>query len=174
MKLFIFYFLYGVIAIALQSTWLAHFPSNWVRIDFVTLAVLFLAIHSEQNNHWFYIVLLALLSDVASYVPFGTGLIIYPTTFLIIRWFLRRVALQNYLSQFVWVFVFSVLHQLCSNVLIQVFLGYNYFSLQGTIQLLGQALWNSGCGFLLFPLLRKMHHTSVQDWFKPKGITLRS
>lgn len=169
MKAFFPFFIFGLIAVVLQSTW---FSFGEVHLNFLLPAVVFLGFYGELKTGLGLALWFGWLLDSASFAPFGVFLWIYTLLFLSIHFFVSRWVSPSLLNRFSWLLAFSVAERLALMLLTPLFSPW-VVSIERVFYFVLQTFLDAGLGLLLFPLFRQLSSIDTMVLFRPKGLTVK-
>jgi len=156
-----YWLFYGLSVLILKSTWFGRGFSVGFDIDWICLAVIFLAL--EEKGDIIIVLILGALQDAISFAPMGTSILAYVILFLCIRTALRLVTLQTPFAQFVWISVFSFLGTLLYRLFVLGFSGFHYFQMASWLHALLNAFGSGGAGLGILWLIQKFYSQKVQS-----------
>lgn len=173
MRRFWLFLIYGVLAVALESTVLSDFPTHTLRVDLILLAVISLALAEDERGAIESVIAMGLLLDVASSAPFGLA------TFssLLVYWFIRmivsKISVEVWVARFVWVMLASLLSKIITVILTLVWSG-NISVVEALLRIgLPQAIFDGLVGLIMIPLIMKYDGLTWEKLTKPKGLVLK-
>jgi len=173
MKRFWLFAVYGIIAVTLESTLFAFFPTQMVKFDFILLAIIALALAEDQRGVIPSVVLLGLFVDVSSSAPFGLATFSLLVIFGFIRMIISKISIEIWFARFVWIGIASLLYKVITGLLTLAWLG-NTSVVQVLIRFsLPQAVFDGFIGLFLIPLIMKYDDLTWEKIFKPKGLVLK-
>jgi len=108
MKRIIFPLFLGVIFITLQTTLLTFLPIRRIKPDVVLILTLYLSLFYPPISGGILAVFLGFLMDLFSGNSFGLYTLSRPLLFYVAQFFKERFYLESYISQFLFVFIFSL------------------------------------------------------------------
>ncbi len=166
------FLVYGIIAVVLESTWLAYFPTTLIRFDLILMAVIAIALADDQRGAIASVVIMGALLDVTSMAPFGLAVFSLVVVYGFIRTIVAKISIEIWLARFVWVGLASLLNKVITVLLVFVWSGNLSF-----VEVLGkicgpQALFDAAVGLFMIPLLRRLDSLTWEKLFRPKGLVL--
>jgi cell shape-determining protein MreD len=173
MRLFVLYIIYGIVAIVIESTWLADMPTASYRLDFLIIAITYLGFSQEWRRAVPIILVYGTLYDVASAGPFGMALCSYLAIYGFIRLIIAKIAYQSLVSRFGWVAIASLMDKAISAALVFMW-GYPLQVPEAMITRAPvQALINSIIGLAVIPFLAWYSELTWDTLFRPKKLVLK-
>ncbi|MFH1829774.1 MAG: rod shape-determining protein MreD [Pseudomonadota bacterium] len=173
MRFFVLMAIYGVVAIVLETTVLAGFPTEMLRFDLMLPAVAALSFYKGRAQAIPVIIFFGLLMDVASAAPFGMTVLSYLFIYFFMRLIIAKISFQEGIGLLFWVAIISLMDKaVCIMVLT---------ASTGKLKMAGilverapaQALLDAAVGLLLVPLLVRYWDLSWQKLREPKGLVLK-
>jgi rod shape-determining protein MreD len=157
-------------SLLVQTVLLPDFPSVKVWSDLLFYLVIILGLKFSLPTGILLSCVLGYIVDSVSMVPFGTSIISYVLTLLLIRKVMANIYLENKLSLFFWVMIFSFFRQA-----VQIFIFSARFesfdiSVATIVTMLLQSLWDGFLGLFILPLLEKLMFRDWAAFFRKKGI----
>lgn len=172
MRFFLLYLVYGIAAVALQTTWFCDWPSHLVRLHLVLMAVVSLTFTEEWKRALPLLVVLGLLEDGVSMAPFGSSIMSFVIMYVIMRTIISKISFQPGLGRFVWISFLSFGEQCLFSLLLVIRTGdlvwFQVFLMRG----FPQVLFDGVCGLLFMPALVWFTHLSWEKFSKPKGLVV--
>jgi rod shape-determining protein MreD len=172
MRIIILYIIYGVIAIVLQTTWLAGLPTETFQFNLLLPAIVYLGFSCGRSYAIPIIVVLGTFYDVQSAGPFGMALCSYLIIYSLIRMIISKITYQSNVSRFMWVGIASALDKGVGALLLLIWgekLAISEFLLGKAII---QALLDSAMGVVLIPFLAWYSDLRWSKLFRPKKIVI--
>jgi len=150
--------LLGVIFLTLQTTLLASLPIQRIRPDIILILTLYLGLFYSPISGGILALFMGFFMDLFSGNSFGLYTLSRPLIFYVAQFFKGRFYLENFSSQFLFVFIFGLVEGLVLLILLSVLnprpLGHLYplfFTL-----LLPQSFFTGLIAPILFFLIRKI------------------
>jgi rod shape-determining protein MreD len=173
MRRFLLFLAYGIIAVVLETTLFANFPTTLVHLDLILFAVVALALSEDQRGVIVTILMLGALMDVSSSAPFGLTIICSLAIYGFIRMVFTRIMVEAWVARFIWVGVASLLDKVVTGFLL--FVWYGDTPLIGVLLkiALPQAFFDASLGLILVPLLRKYEALTWSKLFRPKKLIFK-
>ena len=170
MRRIVFPLFLGVIFLTIQTTLLAFLPIQRIRPDIVFILTLYLGLFYPPISGGILAVFMGFLMDLFSGNSFGLYTLSRPLIFYVAQFFKGRLYLESVVSQFLFVFIFSLLEGLLIYVLLDVLnpgpIG-NLSPLLFTL-LLPQAFFTG----LITPILFLLFHRGSLSFFGHQEIEL--
>jgi len=164
--------LFGVAAVVLESTWLAHFPTQSLRLDLIVVSVAALAFSFEWRQALPVVILYGVIMDVASGAPFGMSIFSYVIIYGFLRTIIAKISFQAGPALLFWVAIVSLLDKaLCSLVLAAM----GDLAVPRIIVKLApaQALLDAVVGLALVPFLAWYWDLSWEKITRPRGLVMK-
>ena len=173
MRFFLLMSIYGLLAIVLESTWLSHFPSDTLRLDFIILAVAFLSFSYEWRDALPLLILYAMFMDVASGAPVGMTIFSYVIIYIFIRTIVSKISVQVGFGLLFWVVIISLADKALSSLVIAASSGD--ISLPKVLfrRAPAQALLDAVLGLAMIPFLGWYSSLTWEKITKPKGLVMK-
>ena len=173
MRRFLLFFVYGMVAVVLESTLLSNFPTALVHINLILFAVVALALSEEQKGVIITVMMLGALMDVCSSAPLGLTILTSLAIYGFIRIIFTRIMVEAWVSCFIWVGVASLLDKVVTGFLL--FIWYGDTPIIGVLLRLAlpQAFFDACLGLILVPLLRKYEGLTWSKLFRPKKLMFK-
>jgi rod shape-determining protein MreD len=173
MRFFILMAIYGVVAVVLETTVLAGWPTDMLNFDLLLPAVAALSFYKEKREAIPVIIFFGMLMDAASAAPFGMSVISYLTIFIFMRMIISQISFQEGIGLLFWVAIVSLIDKAVSLLVI--------FAKTGDINFFGiilerapaQALLDAAVALLIVPILVKYWDLSWEKIREPKGLVLK-
>jgi len=172
MKKIILTILWTVFWLTLQSTVLAHFPSDPVRLDAVFLSVVAIGFFQEFNSGFLPVFFMSIIADAAAYAPFGIVTSVYIISFCIIRFATSTIYSNSVLARLVWTTIVSVIALWTESLLLTLILKNPSFMIKTLFTFVPQSVLNGVLGMALIPLFIGYLNLSWQKLFRKKGLVL--
>lgn len=173
MRFFILMAIYGVVAVVLETTVLAGWPTDMLSFDLLLPAVAALSFYKEKREAIPVIIFFGMLMDAASAAPFGMSVISYLTIFIFMRLIISKISFQEGIGLLFWVAIVSLIDKAVSLLVI--------FAKTGDINFFGiilerapaQALLDAAVALLIVPILVRYWDLSWEKIREPKGLVLK-
>ncbi|MFH1654085.1 MAG: hypothetical protein ABIE74_08505 [Pseudomonadota bacterium] len=107
MRSFLFFALYGLIATALQNTWLSGDFFFGVHINLLLPVVLFAGLNMQWSRAIPILIFLGLLTDLSTHSPLGISSFTYCIIYSFITLMSSFITIDTFVSRFVWLAVVS-------------------------------------------------------------------
>jgi len=173
MRLFILYIIYGIVAITVESTWLAGLPTARYQFDFLIIAVAYLGFSQEWRRAVPIIVVFGILYDAVSAGPFGVAICSYLVIYALIRLIITKITYQSLVARFGWIAIASALDKALTALLLFMW-GYPIgISEMMVTRIPLQALIDSCVGLLFVPFLAWYSELRWETLFRPKKIVIK-
>ena len=173
MRFFILYLIYGVVALALQSTWLANFPTESVRVDLLLIAVVYLSFSVRALNALPIIFLFGGMRDVISLAPFGLSIFSYVAIYMLMRLLMKHIAFQVGFGRFFWVAMLSAADKTICALLLYLWSGNHFLMTIWSQDLLAQACLDALLSLIAMPVLAWYGALQWSEITKPKGLVMK-
>lgn len=164
---------FGLAAVVLETTWLADFPYDSLRFDFIIVAVAALAFNLGWRQALPVIVLYGLLMDVPSSAPFGMSVFSYIIIYGFIRAIIAKISFQGGLALLFWVYIVSFMDKVLCSLVLWVTDGSLLVPGIMMTRALMQAIFDAVVGFLLVPLLPGYWDITWEKITRPKGLVMK-
>lgn len=172
MKRIWIFLVYGIIAVVIESTWLAYFPTTLIHFDLILMAVIAIALAEDQHGAIASVVILGALLDVTSIAPFGLAVFSSLIVYGFIRMIVAKISIEIWVARFVWVGLASLLNKVITALLIFVWSG-NLTVLDVLARIAGpQAIFDAMVGLFMISILRRLDGLTWEKLFSPKGLVL--
>lgn len=173
MRFFILMAIYGIVAIVLETTVLAGWPTEMLNFDLVLPAVAALSFYKEKREAIPVIIFFGMLMDAASAAPFGMTVISYLTIFIFMRLIISQISFQEGIGLLFWVAIVSLIDKAVSLIILFAKTGdVNFFGIM-LERAPAQALLDAAVALLVVPLLVRYWGLSWQKIREPKGLVLK-
>ena len=173
MRRFWLFTIYGVVAIALESTILSNVPTSTIHVDLILMAVIALALAEDESGAILCVVMLGVLLDLSSSAPFGMAIFTLLVVFGFIRLIVAKISIEVWVARFIWVGLASLLCKAVTIVFALVWSG-NITMVEALLRLsVPQALFDGAVGLFMIPLVMKYDGLTWEKLFKPKGLVLK-
>ena len=173
MRKYLLYVCYGIVALALEGTWLAHFPTHRVHLDLVLMAVATVSFTESWKDGLPTALTLGALQDAASASPLGLSILTYGLIYITMRAIVSQISFQMGLGRIVWIAFISLMNRLLGTIIL---LGLSaqvapfwYWVRQSVAQVSCDIL----TGLVLVPFLIWYSHLTWEKLTRPKGLVLR-
>lgn len=166
----IVFIIWTLFALLFQSVILTDFPSVKIWSDLLFYLVIILGLKFGFTTGVVVAGVLGYIADTASLVPYGTTLISYVLTLMLIRKVRVNIYIENRWSLFFWIIIFSICRQFVQAGCLALSdrgLELSFLSLG---RLLLQSGWDALLGILILPFLDKALTTNWSVVFKRKGL----
>ena len=173
MRFFFLYFIYGIFALTLQSTWLYSFSQNYLYFDFMFMAIATLAFTTNGRKAFPVVVLLGALSDVSSVAPFGMSILAYAIVYGFMRAVVAKVSFHVGLGRFFWVGLLSLVDKFSCGFLLFLWTGNDSFLNTWLSGSLSQALCDAIFAFMMIPFLTWYQNLTWHTIYRPKGLVMK-
>lgn len=164
---------YGIVAVVLESTWLANLPVATLRFDFIIIAVAALSFHKDAWRALPVIIFFGVITDVASGGPFGISILSYLIIYGCIRTILAKISFQTGIALLFWVAVISLLDNIISSVFLMAIYGNVAFAEIIMQSAVAQAILDAAMAIFLMPFIRWYWDLSWEKITRPKGLVLK-
>jgi membrane-associated HD superfamily phosphohydrolase len=164
---------YGVSAVVLETTLLAGWPVDVLRVDLVLPAVAAISFYRERRQALPVLVLYGVLMDVASSAPFGTAIFSYLVIYTGVRAIVSMISFQRGAGLLFWVAVISLADKGISALLLLISTGEARLPAMILGRAPAQALLDAITGLGVIPFLTWYWDLSWEKLRKPKGLVLR-
>ncbi len=160
---FFLFLLIALIALLLESSWFAAWPTDRWRLELVWLLVLYLGFSVSLREGAILIILLGLIEDLWGTPVLGFFTTLYLLFFILLRTFIANLYVETLWARLMWVGAVSLLATLVEEGLMSL-LGmgtglHRFFLTHGLVQ----ALFNMIAAAVLFPLLERLERAfSIQ------------
>lgn len=173
MRFFLLMAVYGVVAVVLESTWLAGLPSEMLRFDFIVIAVAALSFYKEWTVSLPVIVFFGIIMDVSSGGPFGLSLLSYLIIYGGMRTIIAKISFQAGLALLFWVAIISLMDKLIKSLILLASTGSVVFPeiIMGSAP--AQALLDAVLALALMPFIKWYWSLSWEKITRPKGLVLK-
>lgn len=167
------FLVYGIIAVAIESTWLSDFPTALIHFDLILMAVIAIALAEDQHGAIASVVILGALLDAVSIAPFGLAIFSSLVVYGFIRMIVAKISVEIWVARFVWVGLASLINKAITALLIFVWSG-NLTFVGVAAKIAGpQAVFDAAVGLFMIPLLIKYDQLTWEKLFRPKGLVLK-
>ena len=173
MRFFLLMTIYCVVAITLQTTVLSNLPSNWVRFDFLIVAVAALSFYQGWRRAVPIILIMGALVDVTSAIPFGVSILSYVVIFLVLRAIISKISFQGGMALLLWLMIVSLFDKALRSLVLVASTGgaaHVEFIVRGA---LFQAMLDAVVGLMLIPFIKMYWDLSWEKISRPKGLVLK-
>lgn len=159
-----------IFSLLMQTVVLSDFPSVRVWSDLLFYLVIILGLRYSFVAGVALSCLLGYIADAFSLAPFGTSIISYVVTLLFIRKVMANIYLENKLSLFVWVVIFSLMRQVIQLLIFKMNYDEYAFNLFTLVTMMLQSAWDGFLGLFILPFLEKALFTDWSKVFRKKGL----
>lgn len=173
MTYFILMAFYGLLALVLESTWLAGLPVETIRFDFVLVAVAALSFYQEPLRAVSLIIFFGIMSDIVSGVPFAVSTISYLVIYGGIRLLISKISFQGGMALVFWMGIISIEDKLVSMLLLMALTGTADYPSVMITSMPAQAVLDAALALVMIPFLRWYWELSWEKITKPKGLVLK-
>ena len=173
MRFFLLYAVYGIIAVALEATWLARIPLAEVKLDLVILAVIALAFTEEWRRALPVVLFLGAIVDAMSFAPLGMTVFSYVVLYLVMRLLIAKVAFQADFGRFFWIAALSFGEKVVSGMLVLLWTGSGTMLQYWLQRAFPQAILDAVVGFLFVPCLIWYGGLTWEKITRPEGLVVK-
>lgn len=170
MQRIIVFILWILFSLLMQTVILTDFPTIRIWTDLLFFLIIMLGLRFGLVTGLILSCVIGYIADSISMAPYGTSIISYVLTLLLIRKVMANIYLENKLSLFFWVTIFSLFRQTVQMFVISAKLGGLDINLLIFTGMLMQAAWDGLLGLFILPFLEK---AMFKDWaahFRRRGI----
>lgn len=170
MNVVLIFTIWAFLSILLPTTILADFPTKFIWTDLFFFLIFILGLRFKFLTGFILSFVFGYIADTISYVPYGTMMIAYVSTFLVLRMLRLNIYMESKGSIIFWIFFFSLFCHLIQNAVLYVKLGVLPERNLLISHLLLQSAWDTFLGFLIIPILDKALSTDWSLVFRKKGL----
>jgi hypothetical protein len=173
MRFFLLMLLYGVLAVVIESTWLANLPTQSLRFDFIIVAIAALSFSVEWQRALPVVITYGVLVDILSAAPFGMSIFCYVIIYLVFRMIVSKISFQAGPALLFWVAVASLMEKLLS-IFVSVVSNSNIAMVRAILRAMpAQVLLDSVLGLGMVPFLDWYRELSWEKITRPKGLVMK-
>jgi len=173
MRFFLLMTIYCIVAISLQTTVLSGLPSEWVRFDFLIIAIAALSFYQGWRKAVPIILIGGALVDVTSATPFGISILSYLVIFLILRMLISKISFQGGVALLLWLMIVSLFDKVIRSIVLVASSGgmaHVEFIARGA---LFQAMLDAIVGLVLIHIIKIYWDLSWEKITRPKGLVFK-
>lgn len=172
MRFFLLMMIYGVLSIVLETTWLASFPADSLRIDLILPAVAMVAFHYEWKDALPVVIFWGVITDVVSGAPFGMSIFSFVIIYVFIRLILGKISFQVGLGLLFWMAIISLIDKGMSCIVLLV--SDNTEVAKIFLECApAQALLDSVVGLIIVPFVKWYSGMTWEKITRPKGLVMQ-
>lgn len=165
--------IFGLLAILIETTWLANWPMDSLHLDLVIVAVAAVSFSFEWRQALPIIVFYGLLMDMTSSGPWGMSIFSYVIIYGFVRAVISKISFQTGPALLFWVFVVSFLDKILCVIVLMAATGELAIPRIIMRDALPQAVLDAVVGLMLVPFLNWYSALTWEKITRPKGIVLK-
>lgn len=165
--------IYGVVAVVLETTVLAGWPTEMVDFDLMLPAVAALSFYKEKREAIPLIIFFGMSIDAASASPFGMSVISYLAIFIFMKLIISKISFQEGIGLLFWVAIVSLIDKAVSILILFAKTGEMNFVYIILERAPAQALLDAAVAFVTVPFLIRYWNLSWEKIREPKGLVLK-
>ncbi len=173
MSFFLLMAFYGILAIVLETTWLANIPTDMLRFDFMIIAVAALSFYKEAWRAIPVVIFFGVITDVTSGGPFGMSILSYLIIYGCVRMVLAKISFQAGAALIFWIAMVSVLDKLISALFMMAVTGHLAFAEVILRAAPAQAILDAAVAIFLVPFIKWYWDLSWEKITRPKGLVMK-
>ena len=168
-KYFVF-ILWTLLALILQTTILQAFPGRGVWTDLVFYLVIILGLRFRLSVAVIVTCLFGYIIDVLTFAPNGMMIISYLVVVLFIKVIRDNIYIEERVSLFFWVILFSLMRQVVQVGLMTLSSDYIEITSGLVFTVLLQALWDSLLGIFIIQFIEKAMIIDFRKYFRRRKL----
>lgn len=173
MRFFLLMAVFGVVAVALESTWLSGVPAQSLRFDVILVAVAAVAFSFERGQALPVVIFFGLLMDVASEGPFGMSVFSYLVIYGIIRTVIAKISFQTGPALLFWIAIVSLTDKSLTSLVLLAATGDATMARIIMRLAPAQAILDAVVGLVCVPFLGWYWDLSWEKITRPKGLVMK-